>query len=61
VSADHVPKENMNEYVGSSWLHKRECLNIVFWSNIGKRLNLKRSALRRLYDSWCSGISPGLW
>jgi len=33
VSADHVPKENMNKYVGSSWLHKRECLNKVFWSN----------------------------
>jgi len=23
VSADHVPKENMNKYVGSSWLHER--------------------------------------
>jgi len=21
-SADHVPKENVNKYVGSSWLHK---------------------------------------
>jgi len=37
VSADHVPKENMNKYFGSSWLHSDQ---------IGKRLNLKRSALR---------------
>jgi len=29
-SADHVHMENVNKYVGSSWLRKRECLNIVF-------------------------------
>jgi len=31
-SVDHVSKDNVNKYVGSSWLHKREYLNIVFWS-----------------------------
>jgi len=35
----------MNKYVGSSWLHKRECLNIIT-DQIWKHLNLKTSALR---------------
>jgi len=32
-SADHVPEKNVNKYVGSSSLHKRDCLNIVFLSH----------------------------
>jgi len=44
-SADRAPKENVNKYVGSSWLHKRECLNIVFWSNLEAFNSFKISAL----------------
>jgi len=32
VSADHVPKKNVNKYVGSSCLNRR-CVNTLFWSN----------------------------
>jgi len=42
--ADHVPKENVNKNVGSSWLHKLGMFQ-HFSYHIRKHLNIKTSAL----------------
>jgi len=48
-SVDHVSKENVNKYVGSSWLHKREYLNIVFWS---EDVSFKEALIRLFSESF---------